>query len=112
MINKLEYLLSRCCSFFLIAAMLVLSFGLANGQSVYLSNVTGAIGLADTLRTNVPIVWTLNIKVVDTLKACNNGFRLYSPDGATWAIPVIDTVPGADWRRWGGPIYFYTMHPA
>jgi hypothetical protein len=69
---------------------LLLSFGLANAQlgNIYISSVSGDYGggAEDTLRTGVPIVWTINYANGTGFKveACNNGFRIYSPDGATW----------------------------
>ena len=84
-------------SFFLaLATMLVLSFGLANGASVSLSNVeTGYSGL-DTVATEKPIVWTFNMTNSSgaTAIAILNGFVLYaSPESSvTWAPIFLDTL--------------------
>jgi len=84
-------------SFFLaLAAMLVLSFGLANGASVSLSNVETGYSGADTVATGQPIVWTFNFANSSSIQviAVLNGFVLYSsPESSvTWEPPVLDTL--------------------
>jgi len=84
-------------SFFLaFAAMLVLSFGLANGASVSLSNVETGYGGPDTVATEAEIVWTFNItnsSSIDVI-AILNGFVIHAvPESSvTWALPFLDTL--------------------
>ena len=84
-------------SFFLaLATMLVLSFGLANGTSVSLSNVeTGYTG-PDTVATGKSIVWTFNMTNSSGLivEAILNGFVVYaSPESSvTWVPIILDTL--------------------
>ncbi|MCH7691290.1 MAG: hypothetical protein IIA17_09640, partial [candidate division Zixibacteria bacterium] len=84
-------------SFFLaLATMLVLSFGLANGASVSLSNVETGYSGPDTVATEKPIVWTFNMTNSSgaTAIAILNGFVLYaSPESSvTWAPIFLDTL--------------------
>ncbi len=98
-------------SFFLaLAAMLVLSFGLANGASVSLSNAETGYSGADTVATGKQIVWTFNMtnSSGSTVDAILNGFVIYSsPESSvTWALPFLDTLDlaaltGTGWDdRW------------
>lgn len=80
---------------FVLTLILALSFGLANAQSlgaIYISNVTGSIS-ADTLGVGQEIAWemTLHNANSEEMVASNNGFRVFSPDGATWTPIEIDT---------------------
>jgi len=84
-------------SFFLaLATMLVLSFGLANGASVSLSNVETGYSGPDTVATERQIVWTFNMTNSSgaTAIAILNGFVVYaSPESSvTWAPPFLDTL--------------------
>ncbi|HEX2897264.1 MAG TPA: hypothetical protein VHP63_04355, partial [candidate division Zixibacteria bacterium] len=81
----------RRSSLFLTLMMaFLLSFGLANAQlgNIYISSVSGDFGggAEDTLQTGVPITWTINFAngTGDQVTASNNGFRIFSSDGATW----------------------------
>jgi hypothetical protein len=88
----------RRSSLFLICSLLlVLSFGLAHGQNaIYVTSVAGEFGSPpdDTLQTGTTIKWTFALRVAagDNVNGGNNGFIIYSPDGATWGLPVIDTL--------------------
>ncbi|MEE8403932.1 MAG: T9SS type A sorting domain-containing protein [candidate division Zixibacteria bacterium] len=94
-------------SFFLaLATMLVLSFGLANGASVSLSNVETGYSGPDTVATNRAIVWTFNMTNSTGLQvtAILNGLVVYaSPESSvTWAPIFLDTLDisgtGAGWK--------------
>lgn len=81
----------RRSSLFLTLMMaFLLSFGLANAQlgNIYISSVSGVFGggPADTLQEGASVTWTIALSNAtgDKLTASNNGFRIYSPDGATW----------------------------
>jgi hypothetical protein len=72
---------------------LLLSAGNSFGQSgsIYISNLygdygTGSEGVGDSIAAGVRVTWFLNIdnQTGDFLIAFNHGFRVYSPDGATW----------------------------
>jgi len=88
----------RRSSLFLICSLLlVLSFGLAQGQNaLYVTAVQGEFGTPpdDTLQTGATIKWTIALRIAagDKLIGSNNGFIVFSPDGATWGIPVLDTL--------------------
>jgi len=92
----------RRSSLFLTLMMaILLSFGLANAQlgNIYISSVSGDFGggAEDTLQTGVPISWTINYAngTGDVVTGMNNGFRVYSPDGATWnPLTLTSTPPG------------------
>jgi hypothetical protein len=90
-------------SFVLALAALVLSFGLAQGQTgLTLDNVEGnfhyggSVPVGDTVKTNSPIKfnirWTQNVGA--NVTGGTNGFRMYSTDGAVWSpmehIPYFD----------------------
>ncbi len=83
---------------FFLTSLLVLSFGLANGQggSVSIQNVVGAFGAQDTVQAGVPIVFEIRFtnNTGDFIAGGTNGFRVYSPDGATWT-PISMTETGA-----------------
>ncbi len=105
-------------SFFLaLAAMLVLSFGLANGQNaLYLSSVNTGYSGPDTVAVGAPIVWTISLRMAagDTLNGSNNGWIIHDGgSGSSWTLPVIDTVDlltstGFAWKtRYDGLFRFY-----
>ena len=103
-------------SFFLIlAAMLILSFGLANAQgAIYLSDVTGTYGVQDTIRTKAPVVWTLNMSASGfAITGSNNGFRVYTNTAATWQPIVIDSAPGSQsvWSGFDGGVFPIHLAP-
>ena len=84
-----------------VALALVLCFGLAYAdRSVTFESVTGIYGTGeDTL--NAGNLHDIHLRVTNTGAPpgadipsnynVNNGFRVYSPDGATWSWPVRDT---------------------
>ena len=87
----------RRYSFFLaLAAMLVLSFGLANGQNaLYLSNAETGYSGPDTVAIGLPIVWTISLRIAadDSINAGNNGWIIHdNGSGSSWDLPVIDTL--------------------
>ncbi|MCH8028139.1 MAG: hypothetical protein IID63_08465, partial [candidate division Zixibacteria bacterium] len=105
-------------SFFLtLATMLVLSFGLANGQNdVYLSGASTGYSGPDTVATGRAVVWTFAFRnnSGSELIASNNGFVLYSlPESSvTWAPIFLDTLDisgtGAGWKtRYDFGVFIY-----
>ncbi len=107
--------MSRYSSTLVFILTVLLSFGMAFGQtsSIYVSNVSGGIGtdgpdpdaLPDTLSTGQAIVFTIAYQnnSGSQIIGATNGFRLYSPDGASWSDLVIDTLnilptTGAGWK--------------
>jgi hypothetical protein len=91
--------------------LLVLSFGLAHGQTaVTVSAVQGTYGgdgpdanlFPDTIRTGQNIVFTIHFRNGETLDytAGSNGWRLYTPDGAVWQSTRLDTLvlAGGGWK--------------
>jgi hypothetical protein len=95
----------RSSLFLTLMIAFLLSFGLANAQlgNIYISSVTGLFGggAPDTLAAGSVVTWTLNLSNGTGFKvtASNNGFRVYSPDGATWN--PIDT---GDMQEAGGAL--------
>ncbi len=69
----------------------------AFGQSsaIYLSNFESGYGTStDTVGTGRKIVWTMAMRnnSGETMIGHTNGFGIYSPSGASWTPPVIDTL--------------------
>lgn len=64
--------------------------------SVYISNVVGEVS-TDALGVGHEIVWTLNLTNTSgqELVGSNNGFRVYSPDGAVWTPIAISQAGSA-----------------
>lgn len=89
----------------------------AFGQSsaIYLSKVETGYGTStDFVGSGRKIVWTMAMRnnSGQTLIGHTNGFRIYSPSGASWTPPVIDTLDialttGSGWgtRMDGGMFY-------
>jgi len=87
----------RISLFLILCLMLVLSFGLAHGQdnAIYVSSVANSYGPNDndTVGVGGTITWTIAFRVGGSaLLGSNNGFIVYSPDGASWALPILDTL--------------------
>ncbi|MCK4372374.1 MAG: hypothetical protein KAW61_04470, partial [candidate division Zixibacteria bacterium] len=77
---------------FLISTVLVLSSGLVFGQNISLDHVDG-LNAGNRLDIGVPIVYHIRFTGDgDAHAGITNGFRVYSPDGATWGTTVGDTV--------------------
>lgn len=103
----------RSSLFLTLCLMLVLSFGLAHGQSaIRITAVSPAYGgdgpdantLPDTIKTGVANSFTFSYvnQSGGDMTASTNGFVVYSPDGANWSSPVgIDTLSltGASWTQ-------------
>lgn len=84
---------------FSIVAILIFTFGLANAQtigSMYISNLVGETS-TDTLGVGQVIEWTINLNNIgsEQLSASNNGFRVFSPNGATWTPIELEQISGA-----------------
>ncbi len=114
-VNRRE-IMRRSSLFLTLMMALLLSFGLANAQlgNIYISSVSGDYGggAEDTLRTGTAIVWTINFAngTGSKVTASNNGFRVFSPDGATWNN--IDSTGVAEaagvWTAaYGANLFFY-----
>jgi hypothetical protein len=82
----------------LIALVLTFSFGLANAQSFDVDNMVGTWtdGSNTYLNVNTPIVYNLrlNNSQAVTVKGLTNGWRVYSPDAATWTPLVLTDLIG------------------
>ena len=91
--------------FLALAAMVVLSFGMANAQetnSITLDHVDGLLtGDPTSVEAGVPVTFYLRLTNAGgtnegNITGASNGFRVYSPDGATWDpithIPYWDLV--------------------
>ncbi len=103
--------------FVILAISVISSNQSAYGQSsaIYLSKVETGYGTStDTIGSGRKIVWTMAMRnnSSETLFAHTNGFRIYSPSGASWTPPVIDTLDiasstGFGWGdRLDGGIFF------
>ena len=84
-------------TFVFVALTLLTSNQSAFGQNsaIYLSKVETGYGLStDTVGSGRKIVWTMAMRnnSGQTLIGHTNGFRIYSPSGASWTPPVIDTL--------------------
>lgn len=84
-------------TFVFVVVALISSNQSAYGQNsaIYLSKVEAGYGNStDTVATGSEIVWTMAIRNNSggTMNAHTNGFRIYSPSGASWTLPVIDTL--------------------
>jgi hypothetical protein len=55
-------------------------------------------GTADTILSDQPVTFDVHLRNCTgyDITGLSNGFELYSPDGATWAVPVYDTTGGWD----------------
>jgi len=79
---------------FILACMMILSFGLANGQSVSIASVSGLVGI-DTVGVG-PVVITLSYNFGPTnTTGSSNGFKIYSTDGAAWTSTSISNAAAA-----------------
>ena len=78
--------------FTIVLSIVILSFGLSFGQSLSLD---AAIGLKDATTIATGSTVNFNIRVTNDADAHTgiaNGFRVYSPDGATWTTTEADTI--------------------
>ncbi|MEA1980455.1 MAG: hypothetical protein U9N54_05730, partial [candidate division Zixibacteria bacterium] len=98
-------------AFILTSLLLVLSFGLANGQTISIDPIAELVSgnLPTGKDITIPIRFDQQFTV--SIAGSTNGFKLYSPDGATWTYPVplanahtgaITTVGGATAMYDGG----------
>ena len=104
-------------TFVFVALALISINQAAFGQSsaVYLSKVeTGYGNSTDTVGSGRKIVWTMAIRNNSggVIYGHTNGFRIYSLSGASWTLPVIDTIDiasstGIGWHsRMDGGIFY------
>ena len=84
-------------------------------SAIYLSKVETGYGVStDTVGSDRKIVWTMAMRNNSggVINGHQNGFRIYSPSGASWTPPVIDTLDiasstGFGWGdRLDGGIFF------
>ncbi|MCK4462551.1 MAG: hypothetical protein KAW46_12150, partial [candidate division Zixibacteria bacterium] len=76
---------------FIMAAMLVTASVPAFGQLVSVDHIDG-LNVDNRLEIGVPIIYHIRLTGDgDTHPDIKNGFRVYSPDGATWGTTVADT---------------------
>jgi len=64
-------------------------------SAIYLSDIESGFGMSfDSVSTGRKIVWTMAFRNNSggKLDGHQNGFRIYSPSGAAWTAPVIDTL--------------------
>jgi Secretion system C-terminal sorting domain len=74
---------------FILACLMILSFGLAHGQSASISSVTGQVGV-DTIGVG-PVVFKIQFQIGPTnATGTSNGFKIYSTDGAAWGATTIN----------------------
>lgn len=85
-----------------VTVLLTIGSGYTQSGSIYISNLygdygEGSEGIGDTIATGVKITWILNLNNQTGYKvhALSNGFRVYSPDGATW-VPLDTGANGID----------------
>ena len=104
---------------FLVSAFVGLTVSVsAQNSAVYINGIeSGYIG-QDTIATHHEIVWTVALRNTSggTVQGHNNGFRIFSPSGAIWMPPVIDTLDiapttGSGWgdRMDGGVFLFQAV---
>ncbi|MEK7775301.1 MAG: T9SS type A sorting domain-containing protein [Candidatus Zixiibacteriota bacterium] len=79
---------------FILACLMILSFGLVNGQQVTISSVTGLVG-TDTIGVG-PVTFNMSFQIGPTnTSGLSNGFKVYSTDGATWVATTVMTPANA-----------------
>ncbi|MCK4460354.1 MAG: BACON domain-containing protein, partial [candidate division Zixibacteria bacterium] len=98
--------------FFVILSIMVLGgYGMAGAQlqSLSLDHTDGLID-ADHLDTGVPVTFYIRITNDEdnNFKGITNGFRVYSPDGATWTATVPSLLTSIDW---GTNFMFFFITP-
>jgi len=76
-------------------SLLLFAFGLSYGSGISIDHVDGLYGTSsDSIETDVPVIFYLRITNDSgyVFNVTTNGFRIYSPDGATWNGTVPDTI--------------------
>jgi len=81
---------------FILACLMILSFGLANGQGgvVSLSSVTGLYA-TDTIATGTVSFFFQFKAGASNILGFSNGFKVYSTDGASWGSTLMDSATAA-----------------
>jgi Secretion system C-terminal sorting domain len=77
---------------FILACLMILSFGLANGQggSIPLFSVVDIAPLGPDSIAVGPVAFTFQfMNGSTTVAAYSNGFKIYSTDGAVWGAPIL-----------------------
>ena len=93
---------SRLALLFL--AIFLFSFGMVQGQSISVDHIDGLYA-PDTIPVGQPVTfWIRMTNNNSNHGGITNGFRIYSPDGATWDTTVADTLP-LNWSQWFGLIF-------
>ena len=72
--------------------ILILSTSSIFGQSVVLDSVSGSYENNRYLKVNEEITFYLHLQSSFSHMIINNGFRIYSPDGASWGKTEADTL--------------------
>ncbi len=93
-----------------LSVILLLFLGTAAwGQSIWIGNVEGT-NPDGTLKLDETIEFILHVTGDENYhRIMENGFRVYSPDGAEWTATVPDTVPDGLTRYFTGPVGFFTF---
>ncbi len=82
-------------SFIILASLVIGSFGMANGAAISLGNVDG-LNATNGLQMGVPVTFFIRLQGdANNYGGITNGYRIYSPTGATWTTTVADTTVGA-----------------
>ena len=78
------------------------------GTSITLDAVAGLTG-NDTISSMHEITFYLRVTNIEPndFRGITNGFRVYSPDGATWSATVPDTLGSIDWES--NFMFFYPI---
>ena len=80
----------------------------AQSGSIYVEPTGPGVGPGDTIYCDYPVTFNIyyNNNTANYVWGMTNGYRLYSPDGANWQIPVYDTTGGLD-NYFGTNVYLY-----
>ncbi len=87
-------------------ALTMLLIGQAHGQSISLNHVDGLVG-GSSIGTGSAVVFHLRVSnPTDTnFDGIANGFRIYSPDGATWSATHHDTTGTLGMTQFDGGVF-------
>ncbi|UCG62913.1 MAG: hypothetical protein JSV52_06415 [Candidatus Zixiibacteriota bacterium] len=99
----------RLAGLFLVFVLFMFFGSAAWGQSIWIEDVE-ATNPDGTLKLGETIEFVLHVTGdEDYHRILDNGFRVYSPDGAEWTATVPDTVPDGLTRYITGPIGLLTF---
>jgi len=87
-------------------ALTMLLIGQAHGQSISVDHVDGLVG-GSSIGTGSAVVFHLRLSNPSDISfdGLANGFRVYSPDGATWSATHLDTTGTLGMTQFDGGVF-------